>query len=123
MTPTLAPASTPPQPPRLLWDRKTAAHLLSISVRSLDYLIADGSITVLRTGRRVLISRDELVRFATPEPPSQPLSDSEVEQWVADVQASYAAGTLPKWQIRCVEKIAGWKWDAEFGSKGQGCHE
>ena len=37
-----APASTPSQPPapRLLYDRKEAARQLSISVRSLDYLIA-----------------------------------------------------------------------------------
>jgi excisionase family DNA binding protein len=61
-----APISTPSHPPapRLLYDRKTAATLLSISVRSLDYLIAEGSIRVRRLGGRVLITRKELERFA-----------------------------------------------------------
>lgn len=50
--------------PRLLYDRREAARQLSISVRSLDYLIAGGCIRVRRIGGRVLITHKELERFA-----------------------------------------------------------
>ena len=49
---------------RLLYDRKAAALQLSISVRSLDYLIAKKELGVRRMGKKILIPRGELVRFA-----------------------------------------------------------
>ena len=49
---------------RILFDRKSAAAALSISVRSLDYLVADGQLDTRRIGRKVLIHRSELRRFA-----------------------------------------------------------
>jgi excisionase family DNA binding protein len=49
---------------KLLYDRKTAAVALSISVRSLDYLISGGQLKTRRIGRKVLIHRSELKRFA-----------------------------------------------------------
>jgi len=65
---------------RLLYARKEAARQLSISVRSLDYLIAAKKITTRRLGRKVLITHGELLRFAnsnyygsmTPGAPSDP---------------------------------------------------
>ena len=56
---------------RLLYDRKTAAQMLSISERAVSYLLARGEIRFRRIGRRTLIPRSELVRFARghhPEP-------------------------------------------------------
>lgn len=53
-----------PDETRLLYDRKSAAHQLSISVRSLDYLIANKRMTTRRVGGRVLIPYDELRKFA-----------------------------------------------------------
>jgi hypothetical protein len=50
--------------PRLLYDRRTAARQLSISIRSLDYLIQQQRIATRRIGSRVLVSYDELRRFA-----------------------------------------------------------
>jgi hypothetical protein len=50
---------------KLLYDRKSAAHTLSISVRSLDYLIARKQLAFRRVGRKVLIPRGELLRFAS----------------------------------------------------------
>lgn len=50
---------------RLLYDRKEAARQLSISVRSLDYLIAGKLLDTRRVGRKVLITRASLVRFAS----------------------------------------------------------
>lgn len=50
--------------PRLLYDRKSAARQLSISVRSLDYLIVRGSVGARRIGSRVLIPHEELVKAA-----------------------------------------------------------
>jgi hypothetical protein len=49
---------------RLLYDRKAAAQQLSISVRSLDYLIAGKAIETRRIGKKVLIPHSSLVRFA-----------------------------------------------------------
>ena len=50
---------------RLLYDRKTAARLLSISVRSLDYIIAGKGLDTRRIGRKVLVTHASLVRYAS----------------------------------------------------------
>jgi hypothetical protein len=52
------------QGPRLLYDRKSAAYQLSISVRSLDYLVEGKKLLTRRLGKKVMISHAELVRFA-----------------------------------------------------------
>ena len=49
---------------RLLYDRKGAAALLSISTRSLDRLIANKCLTTRRIGGRVLVPYDALKKFA-----------------------------------------------------------
>lgn len=49
---------------KILFDRRSAAFALSISVRSLDYLIAGGQLKTRHVGRKVLIHRSELRRFA-----------------------------------------------------------
>lgn len=49
---------------RLLYDRKTAARMLSISVRSLDYLIAAKRLDTRRIGKKVLITHRSLTQFA-----------------------------------------------------------
>ena len=49
---------------RLLYDRKEAARQLSISVRSLDYLIAGRELETRRIGKKVLIPHGSLSRFA-----------------------------------------------------------
>jgi hypothetical protein len=54
----------PPLTPRLLDDRKEAARQLSISVRSLDYLVADKRLRTLRKGKKVMIPHGEVVRYA-----------------------------------------------------------
>ncbi len=51
--------------PRLLYDRKGAARQLSISVRSLDYLIAGRKLATRRLGKKVMVPRGELVKFAS----------------------------------------------------------
>jgi excisionase family DNA binding protein len=50
--------------PRLLYDRKEAARQLSVSMRSLDYLIANKQLSFRRIGKKVLVPHAELVRFA-----------------------------------------------------------
>lgn len=50
---------------RLLYDRKTAARMLSISVRSLDYIIAAKGFDTRRIGRKVLVTHASLVRYAS----------------------------------------------------------
>lgn len=49
---------------KLLLSRREAAALLSISQRSLDYLIAGNILPVRRIGSRVLIPSEVLERFA-----------------------------------------------------------
>jgi hypothetical protein len=47
-----------------LYDRKSAARQLSISVRSLDYLIAGRELETRRIGKKVLIPHGALSRFS-----------------------------------------------------------
>ena len=49
---------------RLLYPRREAAFQLGISVRSLDYLIANKQLSFRKIGKRVLIHYRELQRFA-----------------------------------------------------------
>jgi Helix-turn-helix domain len=49
---------------RLLYDRKEAARQLSISVRSLDYIIASKGLDTRRIGRKILVTRASLVEYA-----------------------------------------------------------
>jgi excisionase family DNA binding protein len=56
---------------KLLLSRQEAAALLSISQRSLDYLIANKVLIVRRIGSRVLIPAPELRRFARADHPQR----------------------------------------------------
>lgn len=49
---------------QLLIGKREAADGLAISVRALERLIANDEINVRRIGRRVLVSRAELERYA-----------------------------------------------------------
>jgi excisionase family DNA binding protein len=49
---------------KILYTKREAAELLSISLRSLDYLIFSHQIPTRRIGRRVLIHRDAIEQFA-----------------------------------------------------------
>jgi excisionase family DNA binding protein len=49
---------------RLLYPRKDAAYQLGVSVRTLDYLVARKELETRRIGKKVLITRRSLVRFA-----------------------------------------------------------
>lgn len=48
----------------LLYDRKTVAKLLSISVRSVDYMIQAGKLLHRRIGSRVLVPASQVRRMA-----------------------------------------------------------
>ena len=50
--------------PRLLYSRKEGAYQLSLSIRAVDYLIAEGRLHTRKIGGRILITHDELTRFA-----------------------------------------------------------
>jgi hypothetical protein len=54
---------------KLLYSRKDAAQALSISIRSLDYLIERGDFSTKRIGKKVLIPAAELRRFARGDHP------------------------------------------------------
>ena len=51
--------------PRLLYDRKEAARQCSLSIRAIDYAIANKKLETRRKGKKVLIPHASLVRFAT----------------------------------------------------------
>lgn len=63
----------------LLYDRKSAARMLSISLRSLAYLLSRGEIHFRRIGTKTLIPHAELVRFARGHHP-EPISSKPVSQ-------------------------------------------
>lgn len=54
---------------RILVGRREAARMLSISQRSLDYLVASKELHPRRIGARVLISVAELKRYARADHP------------------------------------------------------
>ena len=56
---------------KLLLSRQEAAALLSISQRSLDYLIANKVLMTRRIGSRVLIPAQDLHRFARADHPQR----------------------------------------------------
>jgi excisionase family DNA binding protein len=62
---------TVPFEQRLLVNRRNAAQYLSISQRSLDYLLANGDLNVRRIGTRVLIPISELQRYARVDHPKR----------------------------------------------------
>jgi len=49
---------------RFLVSRKAAAELLTISIRKVDYMIADGRMLTRRIDNRVLIPIEEIRKFA-----------------------------------------------------------
>jgi len=49
---------------KVLYTKREAAQLLSISVRSLDYLISSQQLPTRRIGRRVLIHHESIEQFA-----------------------------------------------------------
>ena len=49
---------------KLLYSRKEAAFALSLSVRSLDYLMESGAIATRKIGSRVLVPVEEINRIA-----------------------------------------------------------
>jgi len=50
--------------PRIRYDRTSAAHQLGISVRTLEYRIAQGQLATTREGSKVMITHSELMRYA-----------------------------------------------------------
>ena len=54
---------------KLLLSRREAADRLSISQRSLDYLVATKALSVRRIGSRVLVPLQDLQRFASADHP------------------------------------------------------
>jgi len=55
----------------ILVGKKEAAQALGISLRSLDYLLARGELTARRIGRRCLLERRELERWARRDHPTR----------------------------------------------------
>lgn len=54
---------------RILYSRREAAQQLSISLSTLEQLIAQGELQVRRLGKRILIPRKELERLANHDVP------------------------------------------------------
>lgn len=60
-----------PSEDKLLVGRIEAAEMLSISARSLDYLVANKQLTTRRIGTRVLIPTSELRKFSRSDHPER----------------------------------------------------
>jgi excisionase family DNA binding protein len=56
---------------KFLLSRQEAAQVLSISLRALDYLIANGILPIRRIGARVLVPLDALRQFARRDHPQR----------------------------------------------------
>ena len=55
---------------KLLYSRRDAARALSLSVRSIDYLICSGRIPTRRVGGKILIHVTDVRRFAKADHPA-----------------------------------------------------
>ena len=69
----------------ILLDKKTVAGLLSVSLRTVETLIASGQLPVRRIGSRTLIARTALERFARQDHSIRP-GNSETNRRDADHQ-------------------------------------
>jgi excisionase family DNA binding protein len=49
---------------RLLYSRREAAQLLSLSLRTIDHLISEHKLQIRKTGKRVLVLADSLAKYA-----------------------------------------------------------
>ncbi len=58
------PRPTCPAVEKILYDRKSAAYALSLSVRAVDYYIAGKKLPTVRKGSKVMITADALKKFA-----------------------------------------------------------
>jgi excisionase family DNA binding protein len=56
---------------KLLYSREDAAAALSISIRSVDYLISEGKLSTRRIGRKTLIPVSDIRRFAHSDHPER----------------------------------------------------
>lgn len=54
---------------QLLVGKKDSARILGISIRQLEYLIAQGVLRAKRIGRRVLLLHGDLLKFAASRTP------------------------------------------------------
>ena len=48
---------------RMLWDKRTAAERMSVSVSTFDRLVKDGEVKVVKLAGRVLVSPDAVREF------------------------------------------------------------
>jgi len=53
---------------KLFLGREASAKLLGVSTRTIDDAVKAGTLAAFRIGRRVLIRKDELIRFAEATP-------------------------------------------------------
>jgi hypothetical protein len=58
-------AATAQASERLLYSRQSAAVALDLCPRSIDWLIEEGKLHVIRIGRRVLVTAESLKHFAS----------------------------------------------------------
>jgi excisionase family DNA binding protein len=61
----------------ILMSKREAAKALSLSLRTVDYLIASKELAVRRIGRRCLISRQSLEEFARRDHSTRPNGQEE----------------------------------------------
>jgi len=62
---------------QLLFSLPEAAGLLSVSIRKIQYAIANGELRPRRFGRRVLLSARELRRFADGDRPGRQVREGD----------------------------------------------
>jgi excisionase family DNA binding protein len=48
---------------KLAYNKEEAGEMISVSVRTVDYLIASGELSAKRIGKRVVITHQALVQF------------------------------------------------------------
>jgi excisionase family DNA binding protein len=101
----LIPSPAPPQVEKLLYSRKDAAYALSLSLRTIDGLIANRVLQPRRHGGRVLIPAAEVKQYAArivrcdildPNAPAQPKANVHAAKPTAQPRVGPRTGEGPR---------------------------
>lgn len=98
---------------KLLYSRRDTAEALSLSIRSIDYLITTGRLPVRRVGGKILIPASAVRRFAREDHPDSVRSSSPSSY----VHARNGQHSLDESMRRFLPQSEGFDCTATFGAK------
>lgn len=99
---------------KLLYSRRDTAEALSLSIRSIDYLITTGRLPARRVGGKILIPASAVRRFAREDHPDSLRSVSSSKSAHASLGQHSSDGSMRPFRLQS----EGCDGTAAFGAKG-----